>query len=221
MQQQQLADLSSSAQASAGACARFTSHLQLHLSTVTVLLAAAWAVLLHAAQCACAAISSGLANQTAAARSHLVLLRRSSPSRFYRTATKQALGPPPASSQHSAPAPSSTHLVRRHFSTQQQEGSAFRDAAGQQQHYAHVTDSKSTRRYVRVGFKRPCSCSRLGQLLCVLCHRVSYLTTPHCCRDPPHCLHAGPTAAEGQPVAYYYQQQQPASRSSCASTAAG
>lgn len=148
-QQQQLADLcGSSAQASVGACSRFTSHLQLHLSTVTVLLAAAWAVLLHAAQCACAAISSGLANQTAAARSHLVLLRRSSPSRFYRTAPK-ALAPAPASSQHSsAPAPSST-LARRHLSsTQQQEGGAVRDAAGQQQHYAHVPEGTATHRCV-------------------------------------------------------------------------
>jgi hypothetical protein len=169
MQQQQLgelaadlADLSSSAQASAGACQRFTSHLQLHLSTVTVLLAAAWAVLLHAAQCACAAISSGFANQAAAARAHLVLLKRSSPSRFYRTAPK-ALGQPTACPQQhsSAPAPASTNLARRHPSTRQQEAAVFCDTT--EQHHAVVPQSTATHRCVRVGahaalLSRGCVC---------------------------------------------------------------
>jgi hypothetical protein len=75
---------------SAGACQRFTSHLQLHLSTVTVLLAAAWALLSHAAGSMLACIASGLSNHTAAAKAHLLMLKQSSPSRLFKKAAAQA-----------------------------------------------------------------------------------------------------------------------------------
>lgn len=119
---------------SAGTCQRFTSHLQLHLSTVTVLLAAAWAIFLHASRTVLACIASGVSNQTAAAKSHLLLLKRASPSRFYKTAAAKALAEPPAPQHtpeqqlscgtHSACAgtaadavASAGSLTRRHLST--------------------------------------------------------------------------------------------------------
>lgn len=85
------------------------SHLQLHLSTVTALLAVAWALILHAAQSVAACLASGARTHTAAAKAHLVLLKRASPSRFYRSqqaaaAAVKALSPPPP-----APAPPAPH----------------------------------------------------------------------------------------------------------------
>jgi hypothetical protein len=85
---------------SAGACQRFTSHLQLHLSTVTVLLAAAWALLSHAAGSVLACIASGLSNHTAAAKAHLLMLKQSSPSRLFKKAAAQAAAAAAAAPQH-------------------------------------------------------------------------------------------------------------------------
>jgi len=102
---------------SAGACQRFTSHLQLQLSTVTVLLAAAWALLLHAAHSVLACLASGFSNQAAAAKSHLLLLKSASPSRLYRTAAAKAIAATPAAQREvSAQAVPSTEAVvrRRH-----------------------------------------------------------------------------------------------------------
>lgn len=88
---------------SAGTCQRFTSHLQLHLSAVTVLLAAAWAIFLHASRTVLACIASGVSNQTAAAKSHLLLLKRASPSRFYKAAAAAKVLTEASAPQH-APA---------------------------------------------------------------------------------------------------------------------
>jgi hypothetical protein len=91
---------------SAGACQRVASHLQLQFSTVTFLLAAVWGLILHATQSVLACIASGVCNQTAAAKAHLLLLKRSSPSRFYRTAAANASPPLTAAQQK----PAAEHL---------------------------------------------------------------------------------------------------------------
>jgi hypothetical protein len=87
---------------SAGACQRLTSGVHIHLSTVTVLLAAVWALILHAAQSVLACINSGLSNQTATAKAHLLLLKQASPSRFYRATAAKVLAQSaaPAAPQH-------------------------------------------------------------------------------------------------------------------------
>jgi hypothetical protein len=79
-------------QGSAGACQRVQAHLQLHYATFTVLLAAAWAVILHTAQAVLATLGSGLRHQTEAARAHMLLLKQLSPSRLYRKRAAAAAG---------------------------------------------------------------------------------------------------------------------------------
>jgi hypothetical protein len=123
---------------SAGACQRVSSHLQLHVSTVTVLLAAAWALILHATESVLACIASGVCNQTAAAKAHLLLLKRSSPSRFYR----RAAASPALTASHLKPAAqhqqscstdagagvSTGRLLRsRHASTKQHQRKPLQD----------------------------------------------------------------------------------------------
>ena len=102
----------------AGACQRFTSHLQLQLSTVTVLLAAAWALLLHTAHSVLAGIASGFSNQTAAAKYHLLLLKRASPSRLLALLAITAYGAGVSACRGPMAVKSAAPLVRTAMSSQ-------------------------------------------------------------------------------------------------------